>query len=186
MIEFYPQIKLVHISAVMLSGSFFALRGLSLLAGLQWPRHALPRYLSYTIDTVLLTAALMLLTILPRELYANGWLLVKLGFVASYVVLGILAFRPRRGPASARGCWPARRCASFRPTASPAPTIRWGRSTCLAAERRNHGTRVPRTSRSVPGGQPAAAGILRRSRRGAVPGNRAAGGSVRRLATPPQ
>lgn len=102
MIEFYPQIKLVHVSAVMLSGSFFALRGLSLLAGLQWPRHALPRYLSYTIDTVLLTAALMLLTILPRELYANGWLLVKLGFVASYVVLGILAFRPRRGP-GARG-----------------------------------------------------------------------------------
>ena len=96
MIEFYPQIKLVHISAVMLSGSFFALRGLSLLAGLQWPRHALPRYLSYTIDTVLLTAALMLLTILPRELYANGWLLVKLCLVVAYVVLGILAFRPQR------------------------------------------------------------------------------------------
>src|SRR5690606_12932686 len=102
MIEFYPQIKLVHVSPVMLSGSFFALRGLSLLAGLQWRRRAVPRYLDYKIDTALLTAALMLLTILPRELYANGWLLVKLGFVASYVVLGILAFRPRRGP-GARG-----------------------------------------------------------------------------------
>ena len=97
MIEFYPQIKLVHVSAVMLSGSFFALRGLSLLAGLAWPRFAPVRYLSYGIDTVLLTAAMMLLTSLPREIYANGWLLVKLGCVASYVVLGILAFRPQRG-----------------------------------------------------------------------------------------
>ena len=51
---------------------------------------------SYTVDTVLLTAAFMLLTILPRELYANGWLLVKLCFVAAYVLLGILAFRPQR------------------------------------------------------------------------------------------
>jgi uncharacterized membrane protein SirB2 len=103
MIEFYPQIKLVHVSAVMLSGSLFALRGLSLLAGLRWPRHALVRYLSYSIDTVLLTAAMMLLTILPRELYANGWLLAKLGFVASYVVLGILGFRPQRGRGARAG-----------------------------------------------------------------------------------
>ncbi|WP_372018106.1 SirB2 family protein [Pseudoxanthomonas sp. 10H] len=96
MITFYPDIKLVHLAAALLSGAFFALRALALLAGMRWPRLAPVRYLSYTIDTVLLTAAFMLLTILPRELYANGWLLVKLCFVAAYVVLGILAFRPQR------------------------------------------------------------------------------------------
>ncbi|WP_028916838.1 SirB2 family protein [Pseudoxanthomonas sp. J35] len=96
MFEFYPQIKLVHIAAALSSGGFFGLRALALLAGMQWPRFAPVRYLSYTVDTVLLTAAFMLLTLLPRELYANGWLLVKLGLVASYVVLGILAFRPQR------------------------------------------------------------------------------------------
>ena len=87
MITFYPDIKLVHITAALLSGAFFALRALALLAGMRWPRLAPVRYLSYTVDTMLLTAAFMLLTILPRELYANGWLLAKLFFVAAYVVL---------------------------------------------------------------------------------------------------
>ena len=73
MLAFYPQIKLVHIAAVSASGAFFALRALGLLAGMRWPRMAPVRYLSYTIDTTLLTAAMMLLTILPGELYANGW-----------------------------------------------------------------------------------------------------------------
>lgn len=100
MLAFYPQIKFVHIAAVSASGAFFALRALGLLAGMRWPRWAPVRYLIYTIDTTLLTAAMMLLTILPRELYANGWLWVKLLLVAAYIVLGILAFRPRRGTAA--------------------------------------------------------------------------------------
>ena len=97
MLTFYPGIKLVHVAAIMASGSFFALRALALLGGMRWPRQAPVRYLGYTIDTVLLTAALMLLTILPRELFANGWLWTKLGLVAAYVVLGIAAFRPASG-----------------------------------------------------------------------------------------
>ncbi|KAF1693119.1 SirB2 family protein [Pseudoxanthomonas koreensis] len=102
MITFYPDIKLVHIASALASGAFFALRALALLAGMRWPRLAPVRYLSYTIDTALLTAALMLLTILPSGLFANGWLWVKLLFVAAYVVLGILAFRrERRGAARA-------------------------------------------------------------------------------------
>ena len=96
MIEFYPQIKGVHVLAILCSGALFALRGSGLLLGMRWPMAAVVRYLSYTIDTVLLTAALMLLTILPRELFANGWLWTKLGLVAAYVVLGIAAFRPQR------------------------------------------------------------------------------------------
>ena len=103
MITFYPEIKLVHIASALASGAFFALRGMALLGGQQWPRMAPVRYLSYTIDTVLLTAALMLLTILPGELYANGWLLVKLCFVAAYVVLGIFAFGRRRGTGARAG-----------------------------------------------------------------------------------
>src|SRR3546814_18464823 len=58
MIEFYPQIRHVHILTVVLSGSLFALRGLFALAGARWPHVAPVRYLSYTIDTTLLTAAL--------------------------------------------------------------------------------------------------------------------------------
>jgi len=96
MIEFYPQIKFVHIAAITCSGALFFLRGSSALAGLRWPMAAPVRYLSYTVDTVLLTAAMMLLTILPGALFANGWLVVKVVLVVTYVVLGILAMRSRR------------------------------------------------------------------------------------------
>src|SRR3546814_9438333 len=67
MIEFYPQIRHVNILTVVLSGSLFALRGLFALAGARWPHVAPVRYLSYTIDTTLLTAALMLVSIMPRS-----------------------------------------------------------------------------------------------------------------------
>jgi len=74
--------------------------GLALLAGMRWPRLATVRYLSYTVDTVLLTAAMMLLTILPAGLFANGWLWAKIAFLLAYVGLGMAAFRPGRGTAA--------------------------------------------------------------------------------------
>jgi len=94
MIEFYPQIKAVHIAAASLSGALFAIRVSASLAGCRWPRVAPLRYFSYTVDTVLLTAAMMLLTILPRELFGNGWLTLKVALVVAYIVLGIVAMRP--------------------------------------------------------------------------------------------
>ena len=96
MVQFYPRIREVHILAVILSGSLFALRGACAIAGMRWPRAAPVRYLSYAIDTTLLTAALMLVTILPAAMFANHWLTVKLCFVVAYVALGIAAMRSRR------------------------------------------------------------------------------------------
>jgi len=106
-IEFYPQIRAIHILAVTLSGSLFALRGLGVLAGARWPRFAPVRYLSYTIDTVLLTAALMLVTILPAAVFANHWLTVKLVLVVVYVVLGVFALRRGRTPRARAICYAA-------------------------------------------------------------------------------
>ena len=103
MMTFYPDIKLVHVAAAMTSGTLFALRALGLLAGMRWPRAAVVRYASYTIDTVLLTGAMMLLTILPAELFANGWLLAKIVFVVAYVGLGIAAFRTGRSNGARAG-----------------------------------------------------------------------------------
>src|SRR6478609_5733272 len=94
LMAFYPQIKWVHIAAISASGSLFALRGALVQAGRpRWAMAAPVRYLSYTIDTVLLTAALMLLTILPGAMFANGWLVVKLVLLVAYVVLGSLALK---------------------------------------------------------------------------------------------
>ena len=97
MIEFYPQIKSVHVAMIMASGLLFALRGSAALAGMRWPLSWPARALSYAIDTTLLTAALMLLSILPWGVFANGWLAMKVGLLVVYVVLGYLALRPGRG-----------------------------------------------------------------------------------------
>ncbi|WP_040673229.1 MULTISPECIES: SirB2 family protein [Rhodanobacter] len=97
MFEFYPQIKWVHIACVLASGSLFALRGLLVQLGhagaAQWEP---VRWLSYAIDTSLLTAALMLVSILPGALFANGWLTTKLVLLVVYVVLATLALKRAR------------------------------------------------------------------------------------------
>lgn len=96
MMEFYPQVKWVHVHAVMCSGTVFALRCGAALLGARWPRHWLPKYGSYTIDTILLTSATMLFSMLPGAMFANGWLTVKLALVVVYVILGVLAMREKR------------------------------------------------------------------------------------------
>lgn len=96
MMEFYPQIKLLHIVLVLLSGGVFALRGLCALLGMQWPRWGFVKWTSVVIDSVLLTAAAMLVTMLPHGMFANGWLTLKLVLVVVYIVLGILSMRATR------------------------------------------------------------------------------------------
>lgn len=97
MIEFYAQIKWVHIIAVLCSGSLFLLRGLLVQAGKPGIAMAAPvRYLTYGIDTTLLTAALMLLTILPGALFSNGWLTLKLVLLVVYVIVATYALRRGR------------------------------------------------------------------------------------------
>jgi uncharacterized membrane protein SirB2 len=99
-IEFYAEIRHAHIAAVLASGSLFLLRGILVQTGRPaWALAPLPRYLSYAIDTTLLTAALMLLTILPAAVFGNGWLVAKLLLLPVYIGLGWLALR---GTASRR------------------------------------------------------------------------------------
>ena len=96
LLAYYPEIKSVHVHAALCSGALFALRGGAALAGARWPRYWLARYLSYGIDSVLLTAATMLFSMLPGAMFANGWLTTKLLLLVLYVVLGVLAMREKR------------------------------------------------------------------------------------------
>lgn len=116
MLAYYLQVKWVHILAVLCSGALFALRGLlvqlSPRAGLagaagpaRWAMATPVRLLSYGIDTVLLTAALMLATMLPGAVFANGWLLAKVSLLACYVGLGTFALKRGRRPAVRRACF---------------------------------------------------------------------------------
>jgi uncharacterized membrane protein SirB2 len=98
MIEFYTQIKAVHIAMVIASGFLFALRGAGVLAGMRWPMRLPVKLLSYSIDTTLLTAALMLFTILPHAMFSNGWLAAKLVLLVVYIGLGTFALKRGRTP----------------------------------------------------------------------------------------
>jgi uncharacterized membrane protein SirB2 len=95
-IAYYLDIKWVHVFAVLLSGGLFAVRGGAVLAGARWPMFAPLRWFSYTVDTVLLTAALMLFTLLPGAMFANGWLWTKLVLLVGYVALGTFALKRAR------------------------------------------------------------------------------------------
>lgn len=105
MIEFYPGIKLVHVAAIVSSGALFALRGAAVLVGQRWAMAAPVRYFSYAVDIVLLTAAMMLLTLLPGAMFANGWLMAKIFLLVCYIALGMLAFRSRWGFMSRLACY---------------------------------------------------------------------------------
>ena len=105
MIEFYPQIKAVHIAAVILSGLLFLMRGGAVQFGASWAMAAPLRYLSYTIDTVLLTAALMLATIIHQFPFVQGWLTAKVLLLVVYVVLGSFALKRGRTRAVRTSCW---------------------------------------------------------------------------------
>lgn len=99
LMAFYPQIKWVHVAAIATSGALFALRGALVQAGRpRWAMAAPLRYASYSVDTVLLTAALMLLTLLPAAMFANGWLTLKLMLLVVYIVLGTVALKRGRTP----------------------------------------------------------------------------------------
>jgi len=110
MAEYYLQIKFVHVLCVMLSGSLFALRGLMMQAGVRYANYAALRYLSYVIDTTLLTAALMLITILHQYPFVQAWLTVKVLLLVLYIVLGMFALNAQRPRATRVACYVAALC----------------------------------------------------------------------------
>jgi uncharacterized membrane protein SirB2 len=107
LIELYPEIKLIHVTAALASGALFLLRGTAVNWGGSWGMISPIRYLSYAIDIVLLTAAMLLLAILPSAVYGNGWLWLKLTLLIAYIGLGTLALKRGRTVGIRRGCFVA-------------------------------------------------------------------------------
>lgn len=104
MTEFYPQIRALHIAAVLLSIGLFSVRALLVLAGQERiALHRVPRVLSWTLDTLLLLAALALVAILPGAVFGNGWLTAKLLLLVAYVVFATYALRRARSRVARAG-----------------------------------------------------------------------------------
>ena len=93
MTAFYLDIRAVHIAAVIASGLLFVVRsaGHNLL-GARWPMAFPLRTIVWSVDTVLLTAALMLMTIVQQYPFIDSWLTMKVLLLVGYIVLGRVAF----------------------------------------------------------------------------------------------
>jgi uncharacterized membrane protein SirB2 len=126
----YPAIRLTHISLVLVSGSLFAVRGLAVLSGQTWAMQLAVRRLSYSIDTGLLGAAVLLLFILQLNPFTTPWLLTKILLLLAYIVLGTLALKRARTQSVRRYCFVAALlCYGFMLsvalTHSPLGALRW-------------------------------------------------------------
>lgn len=94
MIEYYLELKALHVWAVLASITLFAVRaGLALSGRAGLARHLALRISSWTLDTFLLTFALMLWTTLKLDPLVHTWLGVKLVLLTVYVGLGARALR---------------------------------------------------------------------------------------------
>ena len=90
--QFYLEIRAVHIGAVILSGAVLLLRGVvHNLLNASWVMAWPIRTLSYTVDTTLLTAAVMLMTIVRQVPFVDSWLTMKVMLVLVYIFLGYRA-----------------------------------------------------------------------------------------------
>ena len=108
MIEYYLQIKVIHIVCVIASGIVFLTRGILANSGhVELAQRRDVRWMSYAIDTSLLTAGVLLVVILPRGMFANGWLTTKLIVLVVYIILGTFALKRGRTPAIRRSCYVA-------------------------------------------------------------------------------
>jgi uncharacterized membrane protein SirB2 len=102
----YPQIRALHLGAVLTSGGLFLVRGFLLNAlGQGWAMAGPLRIASYAIDTVLLGAAIALVFITRQYPFVDGWLTAKVVLLVVYIVLGSFALKRGRTRAIRIGFW---------------------------------------------------------------------------------
>jgi uncharacterized membrane protein SirB2 len=96
MAEYYLTLRHAHIALAILSVSLFTVRGCLMLAQSSLTNSAWVRYPSYLIDTLLLTLALMLMTVIHQYPFTTDWLTVKVTLLVVYVLLGSIALKRGR------------------------------------------------------------------------------------------
>ncbi|WP_288739268.1 SirB2 family protein [uncultured Rheinheimera sp.] len=93
--EFYPDVKLLHMLCAYLSVALFVTRLLLDLTGkFDWRKSAL-RHLPHVNDSILLTLALVLLAIGPWKPFLHQWLGIKILAIVCYVVFGFFAMKEK-------------------------------------------------------------------------------------------
>jgi uncharacterized membrane protein SirB2 len=83
----------LHIAAVCLSGSFFLVRGIWMIQENTLLEKKIVRIAPHVIDTVLLTAGVVLSVLVQQYPGIDSWLTVKSLALIAYIVLGVFALK---------------------------------------------------------------------------------------------
>lgn len=93
----YLIVKQVHVASVILSFVLFLFRGGLMFAGSRWLQHPVLRITPHVVDTILLTTALWLMSLLHQYPFVHHWLTVKVVLLVVYIVLGSFALKRGKG-----------------------------------------------------------------------------------------
>lgn len=86
-------LKQIHVVCVLLTFVSYTLRGFWMIADSPLLQHRVTRILPHVIDTVLLISGFSLAVVVYGDFYRHTWLMVKLGAVVVYIVLGSVAIK---------------------------------------------------------------------------------------------
>jgi uncharacterized membrane protein SirB2 len=89
----YSLLKVIHVSAVAISGAGLLLRFALIQANSSAIHNAFVRIAPHVVDTVLLASAIALFALAGLNPLATSWLAAKIVAVALYIVAGTIALR---------------------------------------------------------------------------------------------
>jgi uncharacterized membrane protein SirB2 len=89
--QYFTSVKLIHVSAVVVTATFFILRGVWMLRASPVLRHPVVRVGPHVNDTILFTSAMVLAAMLGEYPFVDGWLTAKVLGLLAYILLGEVA-----------------------------------------------------------------------------------------------
>ncbi|MCP5268851.1 MAG: SirB2 family protein [Zoogloeaceae bacterium] len=92
----YLLLKHLHVTAVVVSGCGFFLRGLLMLAGSPMLNRRWLKVMPHVVDTILLGSAIAMAVISSQYPFAQAWLTAKFFGLLAYILLGMMALKRGR------------------------------------------------------------------------------------------
>jgi len=105
MVHWYPVIKHLHVTCVVLSIGGFLLRGALMLADSPWRHARWLRIVPHVNDALLLAAALTLTALVGQYPFVDAWLSAKVFGLIAYIILGSVALKAGRTRAQRTTAW---------------------------------------------------------------------------------
>jgi uncharacterized membrane protein SirB2 len=113
----YLALKHLHITAVLISGTGFFLRGLLMLGESPLLTKRWLKVVPHVVDTVLLGSAIIMAILSAQYPFTQDWLTAKFFGLLAYILLGMMfisALRPATSRMRTCFCWTAIRPSSWK------------------------------------------------------------------------